>query len=82
MGQPDRRTDQARRQKIKWGCALVKKWKMGGVYFVKKWTFPQRRVHYVQYQFLFYFTFYLFGGASASNAPPAYGPADGHRTVT
>ena len=35
--------------------------KWGGVFFVKKWTFPQRRVYYVQYQY-FYFTFYLFGG--------------------
>ena len=34
---------QARRQEMKWGC-----------FFVKKWTFPQRRVHYVQYQYLFY----------------------------
>jgi len=31
-------------------------------FFVKKWTFPQRRVHYVQYQYFLYFTFYLFGG--------------------
>ena len=36
----------------KWG--VVKKWKMG--FFVKKWAFPQRRVHYVQYQ---YFLFYI-----------------------
>jgi len=43
------------------GCFFVKKvGKGGGV--VKKWTFPQRRVHYVQYQYFFYFTFYLFGG--------------------
>ena len=27
-----------------------------GVFFVKKWTFPQRRVHYVQYH---YFVFYI-----------------------
>ena len=27
-----------------------------GVFLVKKWTFPQRRVHYVQYQ---YFLFYI-----------------------
>ena len=38
------------------GCCFVKKWKM---FF---WTFPQRRVHYVQYQYFFYFTFYLFRG--------------------
>jgi len=37
---------QARRQKMKWG----------GVFFCKKLTFPQRRVHYVQYQ---YFLFYI-----------------------
>ena len=29
---------------------------MGEVFFCKKWTFPQRRVHYVQYQ---YFLFYI-----------------------
>ena len=50
------------------GCFLQpKKWKIGGV-LVKKWTFPQRRVHYVQYQY-FYFAFYLF----AANAPPPTG---------
>jgi len=45
-----------------------------GVFFVKKvemvflkWTFPQRRVQYVQYQYCFYFRFYLFGGAYAPN---------------
>ena len=43
---------QARRQEMKWG----------GVFFCKKWTFSQRTVHYVQYQYFFYFTFYLFGG--------------------
>ena len=46
------------------------------MFFVKSRTFPQHRVHYVQYQY-FYFTFYLFGGAYAPNAPPpAYGPED------
>ena len=29
---------------------------MGGV--VKKWTFPQRRVHYVQYQFFLHFIYW------------------------
>jgi len=52
---------------------FVQKWKMG--VFVKKWTFPQRRVHYVQYQyFLFYISLIWGGGAYAPNAPPAYGP--------
>ena len=47
---------QARRQDMKWGLLFVKMWKMGvfckkwkmGVFLVKEWTFPQRRVHYVQ----------------------------------
>ena len=56
---------------MKWRVLFVKMWKMG-VFFAKKWTFPQRRVHYVQYQYFFYFTFYLFGGEDAyvPNAPP------------
>ena len=29
---------------------------MGGVFGKKTWTFPQRRVHYVQYR---YFLFYI-----------------------
>ena len=61
---PDKRhVDRARKQEMKWG------W----VFFRKKWTFPQRRVHYVQYQ---YFLFYILlirgeGGAYAPNAPPS-----------
>ena len=47
---------------MKWGAVFCKKkWKMGffvkkwkgGVFFCKKWTFPRRRVHYVQYQYFF-----------------------------
>jgi len=38
-----------------------------GWFFVKKWTFPQRRVHCVQYQH--FFTFYLFGGAYGHAKP-------------
>ena len=52
---------------------------MGGVFFCKKWTFPQRRVHYVQYQY-FYFTFYLFGGVCTQRTPPAYGPEESYRS--
>ena len=47
-----------RRQEMKWGKVFffVKSGKWGC--FVKKWTFPRRRVHYVQYQyFLFYILF-------------------------
>jgi len=47
---------------------FVKKVKNGG--FVKKWTFPQRRVHYVQYQYFFILHFtYLGGGVCTENAP-------------
>jgi len=53
---------------MKWGGVFCKNWKMG-VFLVKKWTFPQRRVHYVQYQY-FLFYIYLFGGVYAPNAPP------------
>jgi len=47
------------------------------LFFGKKWTFPRRRVHYVQYQYFFNFTFYLYGGCvrTQRNPPPAvYGP--------
>jgi len=51
----------ARRQDMKW-C---------GVFFVKKWTFPQRRVHYVIMYTIgtFYFTFYLFGCIRTQRTP-------------
>ena len=50
---------QARRQEMKWGDgSFVKNVENGGGCFsVKKWTFPQRRVHYVRYQ---YFLLYIF----------------------
>jgi len=64
----------------KWKMGGCKKWKMGGVllqknvenggvFFCKKWTFPQSRVHYVQYQ---YFLFYilLIGGTYAPTPLP------------
>ena len=53
---------------MKWGVCFPKK---SGKWFfcVKKWTFPQRRVNYVQYQyFLFYYVLLIVGGAYASNA--------------
>ena len=64
-----RRTMQARRQEMKWGGVFCKNKSGKGGMFCKKWTFPQRRVYNVQYQY-FYFTFYLFGGEYAPNAPP------------
>jgi len=55
------------------GVSVLNKWKiMGGC---KKWTFPQRRVHYVQYQYLFILDFTYLGGARTHPTPPsAYGP--------
>ena len=35
---------------------------MGGV-SCKKWTFPQRRVHYVQYQYFLFYILLIWGGA-------------------
>jgi len=63
---------QARMQEMKWGVFFVKKLKIiGGVFFCKKWTFSQRRVHYVQYQ---YFLFYILLIWGCIRTPAAYGP--------
>jgi len=76
---PKGRRTQTRWQEMKWGCVFCKEKRKMGVlfgkksgkwfFFVKKWAFPQRRVHYIQY-FLFYIL--LIWGAYAP-APPAYG---------
>jgi len=52
-------------------CFFCKKVENGGC-FVKKWTFSQRRVHYVQYQ---YFLFYILLILGSAYAPNAYEPA-------
>jgi len=73
------RLAQAGRQEIKWGGGFVKKWKMCGCFFVKKWTFPRRRVHYVQYQYFLFYILLICGGVrclrTQRTPPPAYGPA-------
>jgi len=55
----------------KWNGGVFGKKVENGDVFSKKWTFPQRRVHYVQIQ---YFSFYILliwaGGAYAPDAPP------------
>ena len=56
-------------KKVEMGAFFVKKVENRGVFFCKKWTFPQRRVHYVQYQY-FYFTFYSFGGCISTQRTP------------
>jgi len=72
---------QARRQEMKWGrgCkkvensgAFVESGKWGC--FVKKWTFPQRMVHYVQYQYFLFYIFLTWGVRTHPTHPPAYGP--------
>jgi len=54
---------------MKW-VFVVKKVE-NGVFFVKRCTFPQRKVHYVQYQYLLFlhFTFYLFGVGGGCRTP-------------
>ena len=46
----------------------------GGGVFVKKVDLSSTQGALYTVSVFFYFTFYLFGGAYASNAPPAYGP--------
>ena len=49
-----------------WG--FVKKVENGGV-FCKKWTFPQRRVHYVQYQYFLFYILLIWGGCTHPTHP-------------
>ena len=42
---------------------------MGGVFFVKKWTFPQHRVHYVQS--VFFILHFIYWGCVRT--PRTYG---------
>jgi len=58
---------------MKWGCFLVKKVENGGV-SVKKWKFPQRRVHYVQYQYFLFYILLIWGCVRTQRILPAYGP--------
>ena len=50
--------------------------KSEGVFLVKKWTFSQRGVQYVQYQYFFilHFTYLVGGGVRTKRTPPADGP--------
>ena len=56
---------------------FVKKVENGGCFFVElKWTFPQRRMHYLQYHYFLNFTFILLiWGVRTHPPPPAYGPS-------
>ena len=56
------------------GVFFVKKGGKWGV-FCKKWTFSQRRVHCVQYQYFLILHFTHWGGVRTQPThPPAYGP--------
>jgi len=41
-----------------------------GVLFVKNWTFPQRRVHYVQYQYFLFYILLIWGVRTHPTHPP------------
>ena len=60
-----------------WGVFFVKKSGKGVCFFVKKWSFPQRRVHYVQYQYFLFLHFTYLGVRPHPTHPPAYGPGYG-----
>jgi len=49
------------------GCFCKKSGKRGC--FVKKWTFPQRRVHFVQYQYFLFYILLIWGRVRALRTP-------------
>jgi len=53
------------------GVYFVKKMENrgGGVFLVKKWTFPQRRVHYVQYQYFLFYILLIWGCVRTQRTP-------------
>jgi len=63
--------EQARRHEMKWGVFLfVKKVENGGCFCKKMWTVPQRRVHYVQYQYFLFYILLICGGMSMHPTHP------------
>jgi len=46
-----------------------RKWNGGGCFFVKKWTFPRRRVHHVQYQYFLFYILLIWGCIRAQRTP-------------
>jgi len=51
------------------GGVFVKKSGKWGV-FSKKWTFPQRRVHFVQYQYFLFYILLIWGVRTHPTHPP------------
>jgi len=45
--------------------------------FCKKWTFPQRRVHYVQYQYFFILHYTYLGVCVRTQRTPCLGACNG-----
>jgi len=60
-------------EKVKNGGCFRKKVKNGGVFFVKKWTFPQRSVHYVQYQYFLFYILLIRAGVRTHPTPTGLG---------
>ena len=52
----------------KWGVFCNKE-ENGEVFFVKKWTFPQRRVDYVQYQYFLFYILLIWGCVRTQRTP-------------
>jgi len=60
----------------KWGVFCEKSGKCGVCFFVKRWTFPQCKVRYVQYQYFLFYILLIWGRVRTHPThPPAYGPA-------
>ena len=57
-----------------------RKWNGGGFY-CKKWTFPQRRVHYVQYQYFLFYILLVWGCVRTQRTPPPTGLPPSSRTL-
>jgi len=62
------RINQARRQEMKWEGVFKKV--ENGFFCKKKWTFPQRRVHYVQYQYILSYILLIFWGCIRTQRTP------------
>jgi len=53
------------------GVFCKKSGKWGGVFFfVKKWTFSQHRVHYVQYRYFLFYILLIWGCVRTQRTPP------------
>ena len=52
---------------VGWGCFVKSgKW---GTFFCKKWAFPQRMVHYVQYQYFLVYILFIWECVHTQRTP-------------